>query len=553
MPPNHDEQLKAAMDAILNTVHPKKIIVAGAGTGKTATFKELLRRLGQGPKDRRLVATFLGGLKKDLEKDLGDLARVYTFHGYCFSLLRSNPNVRATAGVTEAIHYAPRIGQLVKSDWRIINSGAAPDFAPHLRNALDSSEITFFLARGCYYDATGFDDSIVHVQRALANRPQDVPVYDLVIIDEFQDFNRSEVEVINALSSKNSVVIAGDDDQALYGNLRGASEQYIREFHKRPDYKSFNLPFCMRCPSVVVNATNDIIAEAHQRQLLGDRIQKRYDSFHRPVDDQYPKLRVVQTSVQNAKPKATNYFGRYILEQIKKIPHDETEESYKKGFPTVLLIGGNPYGQAVKAYLESEGWVVSTKDVADESMDDPYDRDDGLAVLKDHPSSNYGWRIVLEVDKPKGFKDWIRSSVGRQRLSELVDEPYRTKILAELETWKPAEKEEEDVQPVQPADRPSIRLTSFHGAKGMSAQHVFILGLEEGRLPSKRTAIKSLEVRKIIVALTRTRKQCHILYPRNTFKKGTHKTNRPSVFLEWVKDSRKESLVVDARYSFSGS
>ncbi len=183
----------------------------------------------------------------------------------------------------------------------------------------------------------------------------------MVIVDEFQDFNRAEVQIIDQLSSVSNVVIAGDDDQALYGRLRDASEDFIREFYARTDYVAFNLPFCMRCPSAIVEATIDIIANAHSRGLLGARIEKRFQPFPPAkvaVDAECPKIKVVKTFVQTPR---INYFGKYILEQIATITPAEITESHEKGFPTVLIIGGKPYAEQVKTFLEENARIIAGK------------------------------------------------------------------------------------------------------------------------------------------------------------------------------------------------
>ena len=92
---------------------------------------------------------------------------------------------------------------------------------------------------------------IVHLAKWLMTRSS-VPTYELVLIDEFQDFNRLEASVIDIFSEKNSIVVAGDDDQALYSQLRSASWDHIRERYESGHYEVFELPFCMRCPEVIV-------------------------------------------------------------------------------------------------------------------------------------------------------------------------------------------------------------------------------------------------------------------------------------------------------------
>jgi superfamily I DNA/RNA helicase len=150
MPKSPIEELTEITDEIVSSDHPRKIIVAGAGAGKTTTFGKLLASMPAASIDRRLVVTFLGGLRRDLEGDLGDKARVQTFHGYCFSLLKQRGDLRVVAGFSDDLAYEPRIGQLIKSDWAIINGAHAVAFVPSLRKLEVDDVSTFFLARGSY-------------------------------------------------------------------------------------------------------------------------------------------------------------------------------------------------------------------------------------------------------------------------------------------------------------------------------------------------------------------------------------------------------------------
>ena len=469
MPPNIQQELNDAVDAILNSTHPKKIIVAGAGAGKTTVFKKVLEKLPASAPENRLVMTFIGGLKRDLEKDSSHHAWTYTFHGYCFSRLKQNPRVRVAVGLTEAVEYVPRLGNIVKHDWTIVNESDAPKFVPKLRNLIAGPEVDL-LARGRYYDAVGYDDSVGHIQLRSRSRQPTFPRYDVVIVDEFQDFNRAEVQIIDQLSSVSNVVIAGDDDQALYGRLRDASEDFIREFYARTDYVAFNLPFCMRCPSAIVEATIDIIANAHSRGLLGARIEKRFEPF--------PPAKVAVDA-------------------------------------------------EVKTFLEENAIIVETKPQAEIAMDEPFTRDDGLTELKNRDNSNLGWRILLGIDQPAGYNEWIKETSNGTPLAELLSREYRTGVETEVASWEPEEVDE--IEAVSPAsDKPTIRLTTFEGSKGMSAQRVFILGLQEGGLPYNAANIKPIEVRRMIVALTRTRRQCYLLLPTARSGRNGRTTKRQS-------------------------
>ena len=66
----HLKRLSSHVTGLIESKSNKCLVVAGPGAGKTTSFKKVLEANGL-PKNKSLVVTFLGGLKKDLEKDLG--------------------------------------------------------------------------------------------------------------------------------------------------------------------------------------------------------------------------------------------------------------------------------------------------------------------------------------------------------------------------------------------------------------------------------------------------------------------------------------------------
>ena len=346
-------QLKAAVDSVVKSDAPKKLVVAGPGAGKTFLFQELLGA-NEGEQNERLVLTFINNLKDDLERTLEGLAQVYTFHGYCRRLLHRNPRLRGT--LTEGFHYYPPLPSLISSDWVIAHEEPTPKFIGLMRDLGESEDLAFYLARADYYDAVSFDDSVFRVYAGFQAHPREVDQYQLLLVDEYQDFNRLEVEFIRTLAAGSSTVIAGDDDQALYSQLRSSNPAYIRELHRGGEYQHFSLPFCMRCTRPIVAAVGDIVRRAQALGRLRDRIDKPYE-FYPPKKEndtvRYPRIRVVETSVQ--RNNGANYFGRYIEQQLQRIPEDEIRESEEGNFPTVLIIGPQQYLRQIKDHLETAG------------------------------------------------------------------------------------------------------------------------------------------------------------------------------------------------------
>lgn len=534
-----EAELKAAIERVLKSRSRKKLVVAGPGTGKTSLFRRMLEA-ASGEPDRRLVLTFINNLKDDLEEELSGLARVFTLHSYCLGLLHRNATLRAH--LSSNFRCCPGLASLVKEDWGYIEKCEAPQFVAEMRNLDEENHIPFYLGRGEYYDAVDFDDSVYRVYECLASGSAAPEEYDLVLVDEYQDFNRLEALFIDVLGRQSRIVVAGDDDQALYSQLRDSSWDYIRSLHQSGEYEVFELPFCMRCPKVVVDAVTDIIAQACRLRRLQGRIPKPYRYFP-PVKGtdsaMYPKIAVVETTVQR---QVANYMGRYIAQAIARIPRNEIEAAANDGYPAVLVIVAEPYRGQIITHLENVGVAVDARRESSEKLN----RELGLSILKEDRKSNLGWRIVLRADAPRFVADVIvQTADGRRRLVDIVPDDFRRRVLADVVAYEPAADEPEDKQPPEePVGSPRVKVTSFEGAKGLSAQHVFIAGLHDNELPRNPEAIQDLEICKFIVGLTRTRKMCSLIYTR-------HFANRwrsPSTFISWINGSRLERVNVNAEY-----
>ena len=127
------------------------------------------------------------------------------------------------------------------------------------------------------------------------------------------------------------------------------------------------------------------------------------------------------------------------------------------------------------------------------------------------------------------------------QLVDLLPEAYREKILAEGAASK-LDADEKSAEST--AARPAIKITSFEGAKGLSAQHVFIAGLHNGEIPKDPANVQDLEICKFVVGLTRTRKRCYLIHTQRFAQNPKH----PSVLISWIADERFERIEVNARY-----
>jgi hypothetical protein len=297
----------------------------------------------------------------------------------------------------------------------------------------------------------------------------------------------------------------------------------------------------MRCPEVIVRAVGDIVVRGQAAGRLGGRIAKPYEPYppRKGRDSaRYPRIRVIQTSVQSLK---VNYFGRYIAAEIDAIPAEEIAEAHEGRFPTVLVIGPGQYLRQVRGHLEANGYQCRA---AGQGEPVAVRREEGLAILHAQPDANLGWRILLETDDPHFRREALQASVAnRPPLIELIPPEYRDRTFTEAAAYEEPPAAPPPGEAVDPA-RATIKFASFEGSNGLSAQHVCGGGLHEGDLPRRAAAVDDLEVCKMIVAITRTRKQCHLLYTR----RWGNRPKRPSPFLAWIRPERREFVSVTKEY-----
>ena len=530
-------ELQKAIERVLNSSSAKKLIVAGPGAGKTTLFKALLKA-SRGGRDERLVLTFINSLKSDLEAQLSEYAKVFTLHGYCFGVLHRKERLRD--GLSSEFRCQPGLAGVIRSDWVCIRKSEAPHFIPQMRQLEETKDLSFYMARGSYYDAVDFDDCVFRVYKGVTEGRDEVEGYELVLIDEYQDFNRLEAGLIELVSRKSPMVLAGDDDQALYSQLRHTSWDHIRSLYRGGAFEVFELPFCMRCPKVVVEAVNDVIARAQKLKKLEGRIHKPYKHFAPAKgkdSDKYPTLALILTSVQR---ENANYMGKYIAAAIERIPRDEYEVAAKDGYPVALIIVAKPYRPQIIDHLASRGFAIEVK----RDTEDALDRTHGLAILKSDQKSNLGWRIILETETKKFASEFIAKTADMDRpLVELLPEEFRKKILAEAAALK-LDADEKKGDTKSDGARPTVKITSFEGAKGLSAQHVFIAGLHNGEIPRDPENIQDLEICKFVVGLTRTRKRCYLIHT----SRFAQNRKEPSAFISWIADERFERIWIDAAY-----
>jgi len=565
------EERNKYVKKIIESTHPKKIIVSGPGTGKTYTFNELLKR----KQGECLALTFINDLVEKLEIDLKGKAKCRTFHGYCKGLLhRIN-----CEGINDNFIFFPKLELIIKSDAQIIYN-KNPNFGRSFKKLdYSSRNIPFFLERSSYYNAVFFDDSVYRVLEYFKENPDKIPKYEQIVVDEYQDFNRLEVELINILEERSPILIVGDDDQALYTQLRYASPDFIRERFNDPSYEKFQLPFCSRSPKVIIEALDDIVSRAKGSSKLARRIDKKYICYlpEKFADsEKYSEIIHAHCSVQQ---QNAPYVAKFIEQEIDKLAEEEIREVNSKGDYTILIAGPKRYLKQINAYLKRRRkYILHYRKLDTESK--TIKILEGYKIFLEDKYSNLGWRILLECDPIRNIKRLLEKTIEDSKIPiykylprsyidkhevnlEILEKlkigiqvaqdqkrtledflKIKTKDL-KIELNKDGQDEKRDKERVSSIDDVSVGLVTYVGCKGLSAGYVFIVGLNERNLPKNNKNPTDIEICKFIVAIARTIKKCYLVSNSRFAGKAE---GYSSVFIDWIDKKRIEYQKIDAKY-----
>lgn len=538
---------------VVESKSEKKLIVAGPGTGKTWTFRAVFDNAS----GKKLALTFIRRLVEDMDSELPEDIEVKTFHEYCKGLLHQNRS---------SFTLEPFLTQIIQKDSELLGLKLS-DF-DSIFQLLDETqpEIPFYLSRGDYYRCVSFSDSVYRILKLAEQKPGIIPKYGQVVVDEYQDFNPLEVKFIELISKNNSILVAGDDDQAIYAG-RSASPIHIRNLFNSEEYTGFDLPWCGRCTSAIVESTNHFIEQAIDHGNLQERIPKEYQSHSSKEDDSE-----LNPQIHFSECTTISTVAKYIEKELNNIPVADVKISNEKNYPTALIIGPTHYLSKIQGHLKDK-FSVDFKPSEPVS----YNLVDGLRILLRDEMSNLGWRIVAEhTQDPSLLKKQVQATQDGTPLVEIIPtdtvDNYKTviqivkkiiddnlleedlKILSQIvpeqvqeivDFFRPTTIEEDSVQK-DDALETTVLMTSYVGSKGLSAEHVFIVGAHNGSLPKNPRKVSDVEVSQFVVALTRTRKRCHIISNRwfiAPIMNGKRQPkNEPSLFVEWLPSTYLKNL-----------
>lgn len=278
----YTDQQEAIFSAIENE-EGHVFVNAGAGCGKTSTIVESANRINAGSS---AFLAFNKSIATELQKKLPDNVEAKTFHAFGFAAIRkagirtkvNNYKVRnIIADLFGKDYHATPVAKLVSlikgsmtdaRDTRRINQLIDEfdiQFQSSREERLAISNIPAILEQcRTQTNVIDFDDMIW--LPLVNNYP--LPHYDMLFVDEAQDFNEMQRELIVRVVNGGRCIVVGDPNQAIYG-FRGADSNSMRMFKERLEKESdreiIELPLSIswRCPISVVQEANRYVSEFH--------------------------------------------------------------------------------------------------------------------------------------------------------------------------------------------------------------------------------------------------------------------------------------------------
>jgi len=425
-----------------------------------------------------------------------------------------------------------------------------------------------------------FDDLLVYLSRLLREY-QDVCLqlsaqYRYVLVDEYQDTNRLQAEIVQALAtSHQNVMVVGDDSQSIY-SFRGA--HFPRLF---PQSRIFKLEENYRSPQPVLDLANGIIQSSREKYTKC--------LYTRKAKGQRPWL---------IRPEDESGQSEFICEKIKElqlkgVPLKEIAVLFRASYHSFDLevalsrlgVSFVKYGgfkfiesahvkdvlahlRALKSPRDRISWnrlllLVSQIGIkrSQEIIQHLGQNKNGLKKLASYakklPAKHSLHRLVHlfeELSKPDLTVSQqvrvVRDYYEPVLVAKYDDYPKRLRELDYLQDWTlKYDRLEEFLADVAleppssniPENHPDLAkdhlvLSTIHSAKGLEWRAVFLISAVEGRLPPSHAyadeEVLEEERRLLYVAVTRAKEFLYLCCPRRIYDRRTGFHSAPlSLFL----------------------
>jgi DNA helicase-2/ATP-dependent DNA helicase PcrA len=611
------------------------LVLAGAGSGKTRVLTYRIAHLlaeGRAKPFEITAVTFTNKAAREMRERVERLVGgtlpggfVGTFHRWALQLLRRHPQ---KAGLPERFSIIDSDDQRALMSQILKDEGFDPrEYPPrtvlgrishHVNRGIGPDELDRDPSTARIWSryreikskagVVDFDDMLVRSLGLLRDHPgvrREVRGYGTwLLVDEFQDTNRLQMELLDeALGGDRNITAVGDEDQSIY-RWRGAELSNILDFEGHyPGARVVKLEENYRSSAPILEVSGGLIShnrgrrgkklftsreggepvrlyvgedERAEARWVADRIDElsrstrlgecavlvRTNAQTRPFEGELTRRRVPHRVVGGLR-----FWQREEVKHALAYLRLVIREDDLLAFRRVVNVPARGVGAATIDVLErhAETTGLSLPAAARQLPDDLNKRArvalEGFFNLLDEA------RTQQECLKPGDFVGWLIESAGLLVMYEGDDEERvaRRENLGQLA----AAVVEADQQGQGLADlldavallgdgdaetsADAVSLMTLHSAKGLEFDVVFVAGLEDGLLPhaNSRDDGESLEEERRLtyVGMTRARRWLSLTAARNRFLFGTSRLTQPSRFLAELPESEIKDVSDVALYT----
>jgi DNA helicase-2/ATP-dependent DNA helicase PcrA len=620
-------------EAVLASEGPV-LILAGAGSGKTRVITHRIAHLvreREVPPGRILAVTFTnkaaGEMRSRVEKLLEGTSVtswISTFHALCVRLLRREASA---AGLPhdfliyddddqlQAVREAMRdlnLSEKLHPPRRLLSRISAAKNLRRETATVEEDEGAGMTERvGARYalilqraGALDFDDLLLRAVRLLQESPAVLESYQqrfqYVLVDEYQDTNRTQYDLMRLLAGGHgNLTVVGDEDQSIY-SWRGADINNILDFEADfPGARVLRLEENYRSTQAILDAASGLVAHNRARKgktLRAVKVEGAPVRLHRAGDEFQEAAFVVEkiAATRGRGGRAAVLFRTNAQSRLFE------ESLLRHGIP-YLVVGGVGFYQRkeVKDVLAYLRLIQNPRDHL------------ALRRVINVPARGIGSKTVEEIEKAsaeRGTNLWeglavvvdedrlpARATLPLQRFRELIEglraeaaeglglrallertlagtgyaaalaqedtqeSQDRLENLAELLSAAADYETRESVPTLagfldrtslladadQVKDDAPVILMTLHSAKGLEFDSVFLAGMEEGLVPHTRSLVSPAaleeERRLIYVGMTRAMDQLFLTWAQSRQVFGQRRVTEPSRFLAEIPRDRVES------------
>jgi len=619
------------------------LLLAGAGSGKTRVITHRIAHLIEAhhiPAPAVLAVTFTNKAADEMRQRVKGLLSgtstpmVSTFHSFCVRLLRRDggtlSEIRSGFNRQFTIYDDDDQLSLMKSiykqlglDEKFMQYRAALSRISHAKSHNETPQDWYKAAtdpkltrlakiydayeeRLLQANALDFDDLLIESVRLLRH---DEPLrqlynrrFEFVMIDEYQDTNRSQYELMRLLTeARHNVCVVGDEDQSIYG-WRGADIRNILDFERDyPGAVVIRLEQNYRSTKNILEAASALVANNKERKgkwLWTDSNSGAKIGYYEAPDGENEALFIADTierllAKDPAERVAVLYRTNFQSRQI--------EEALRRYGRKYLVVGGFSFYQRaeVKDLLAYLKVLLSPQDSVSllriintpargigkgtvEQMEQ-YALGHGLSLWNAFPKMLHEKALPTRAESAiKAFitllhelHETVQTKPVHEALREILaktgyeamlksdaspESESRTANLEELvnAAAEAAERGETAAEFLDHAalvadsdaldEHAAVSLLTMHNAKGLEFSNVFLAGMEEGLFPHSRSltseAAMEEERRLCYVGMTRAEKRLYLSWARYRRRFGGQQPEvcLPSRFLNEVPPSLREKL-----------